>query len=582
MTSDPELDFTSVNTLWCSVLVATLARCGVRQAVISPGSRSAPLACALARQSAIEAISVLDERSAAFFALGVARRHHRPTMLVCTSGTAAANYFPAIIEASEAGVPLLVLTADRPPELRDCRSGQTIDQQKIYGGYVRFAHEVALPEATGPQLAYLRQLCVHAYRASLRDFPGPVHLNCPFRDPLAPLPDAFGAELAALRDGPFFRDYFPEVAEVIPSEPLAAVPPIPAEVHGIIVAGPHQTDDHEQYCMHVSVLATKLGWPVLADALSPLRHRAKDLPTLVTTYDAILRHPEVAERLRPERVLCLHGWPVSKVLRGFLQAANAPTLMVGDGGRNGDALHGRTRFLSASLRVLATQLPMVADPNGYQQLWASYEERARADLDARLDGITEMFEGRATWLLPRLLPADTPVFVANSMPARDADYFWGPNDRDLRPFFNRGANGIDGTLATALGVAHGGRPTVLLTGDLALLHDTNGFLLPPRLSGSLTIILINNRGGGIFEHLPIAEFEPPFEEFFATPQHVDFAKLCAAYSVPHTYVRDWNQFVTLVATLPEGGIRVLEVRTNRKRDAAMRKGLLADVAAALA
>jgi 2-succinyl-5-enolpyruvyl-6-hydroxy-3-cyclohexene-1-carboxylate synthase len=168
------------------------------------------------------------------------------------------------------------------------------------------------------------------------------------------------------------------------------------------------------------------------------------------------------------------------------------------------------------------------------------------------------------------------------MPVRDAEYFWPPNDRRLRPFFNRGANGIDGTLSTALGIAHGGRPTVLLTGDLALLHDTNGFLLPPKLSGSLTIVLINNRGGGIFEHLPIAEFDPPFEDYFATPQHVDFAKLCSAYGIAHVMVRDWAHFTEVVSNLPAGGIRVLEVRTNRKRDAEFRKRLFAEIAASLA
>ncbi len=578
MSSGPILDFRNINTLWSSVLVETLVRLGARHAVISPGSRSTALTIALARHPTIEAIPVLDERSAAFFALGLARRHHRPTLLVCTSGTAGANYYPAVIEAYESGAPLLVLTADRPPELRDCHSGQTIDQQKLYGHYINFFHELAVPDVALPQLAYLRQTLTHAWRASVIPRSGPVHLNCPFRDPLAPVADEIADKMENATN---WEQFFAEVTEPMTVEPLAAIPHVPAEVHGVIVAGPAQPADPEEYVAVVAELARKLRWPILADALSPLRHCVSSLPTLVTSYDAILRNPEIAERLKPERVLCLHGWPVSKVLRSFLQQSDAPTLMVGDYSKNRDALHGRTQFLGASLRLLAAQLPPVADPNGYQQLWAMYEYRARAFLDGKVEPITEMFEGRAAWLLTRNLPNGTPIFVANSMPARDAEYFWAANDRRLRPFFNRGANGIDGTLSTALGVAHGGRPTVLLTGDLALLHDTNGFLLPPKLSGSLTIILINNRGGGIFEHLPIAEFDPPFEEFFATPQHADFAKLCATYSVPHVVVRDWTHFASLIAQLPEGGIRVLEVRTNRKRDAEMRKAIFAETAASL-
>ena len=215
-------------------------------------------------------------------------------------------------------------------------------------------------------------------------------------------------------------------------------------------------------------------------------------------------------------------------------------------------------------------------------MWASFEKKARVALDARLAATTEMFEGKAAWLLAQHLPVETPLFVASSMPVRDVEYFWPPNERRARPLCNRGANGIDGTLSTALGVAHRAeKPAVLLTGDLALLHDTNGFLIRPKLKGSVTVVLIDNRGGGIFEHLPIAEFGPPFEEFFATPQEVDFAKLGAAYGVEHVMVRDWAHFTELVAALPASGIRVLELRTDRKRDAATRKRMFAEVAAGL-
>lgn len=579
MTTAHPLDSRNTNSLWAGVLVETLHRLGLRQAVISPGSRSTPLAFAFARHPAMEAIAVLDERSASFFALGLAKQRMQPVALVCTSGTAAANYFPAVIEAREGGVPLLVITADRPPEMRACASGQTIDQQKLYGGYVNFYHELAVPEANEARLQYLRQTVAHAHARTLGPEAGPVHLNAPFRDPLPPIEDGTTAKFAA---GVDWDKFFAHLAP--PAAPLvhASVPPLPTDIHGLIVAGPAQPADPVAYATAVGEISRRLGWPVLADGLSPLRNHATRVPGLVTTYAAILRNSAAAERLRPERVLCLDGWPTSRVLRGWLETSAAPTLLVSERTDNRDALHGRTQQLRISVAEFAAQLPEATEPNGYERMWASFELRARAALDARLEFTPELFEMKAAWLLAQHLPAGTSLSIANSMPARDVEFVWPAGDRGIRPLFNRGANGIDGTLSTALGVAHGGAPAVLLTGDLALLHDTNGFLIRPKLRGSLTVVLINNRGGGIFEHLPVSQFDPPFEEFFATPQEADFAKLCAAYGAEHVTVRDWAQFSELVSTLPASGIRVLEVWTNRKRDTEARKALYAEVAAATA
>jgi len=565
------LDFRNVNSLWGSVLVETLSRLGLRQAVVSPGSRSTPLAIALARHPGIEAIPVLDERSAGFFALGLARRKGEPVLLVCTSGTAGANYFPAVIEASESGVPLLVITADRPPEMRACASGQTIDQQKLFGGYPDFYHELALPGAAEPLLAYLRQTLAHAFGRTLHPTPGPVHLNAPFRDPLAPVADGTAEPAAAAVDWDAFFDFVAPPAGIECAAPLPSLGP---DVHGIIVAGPAQPADPAGYAAAVGEIGRKLGWPVLADGLSPVRQHANLIPHLVTAYDALLRNPAFAARVRPETVLCLGGWPTSKVLRDWLQAGAARTWLVGTRPDNRDALHGRTRPLPVAVPALAAGLPAAGAPNGYTPLWTDAEKRARAVLDRTLADEAALFEPKAAWLLDRHLPAGTPIFIANSMPVRDVEYVCGGGERRLRAFGNRGANGIDGTLSTAMGVAHGGPPAVLLTGDLALLHDANGFLLRPRLRGSLTVVLINNRGGGIFEHLPVAQFDPPFEEFFATPQEVDFAGLASAHGAAHILVRDWDHFTSLISALPAAGVRVLEVRTDRKRDAAGRRRLL--------
>lgn len=563
----PHLDFRNTNALWCSVFVETLVCCGVDTAVVSPGSRSTPLTMALARHPAIEAIPVLDERSAAFFALGRAKRTRRTVVLVCTSGTAGANYLPAIVEAHESGAPLLVITADRPPELRDCASGQTIDQLKLFGDQVGYFHDLAVPEPRLELLRYLRQTVAHACVRTLQPSAGPVHLNAPFRDPLPPIADQTVTSLQVVLDETFFTHLAPPAG---PEVTVTWTPPTTAR--GLIVAGPATPADPVAYAATVGRLARTLGWPVLADALSPVRHHATEGVCVIARYDALLRDTWQARVLRPEAVLCLEGWPTSKVLRSWLEQSGAEVTLVAATAANRDGLHGRTRQIAAEVETLA--IADVRPESEYARQWSAAEAEVAGRIDTALEGENEMFEPKVAWLLARHLPAGTPLFVASSMPVRDVEYFWPQNARQPRFHFNRGANGIDGTLSTALGVAHGGEPAVLLTGDLSLLHDTNGFLLRPKLRGSLTVVLINNAGGGIFEHLPVAQFDPPFEEYFATPQLVDFAKLCSAYGVEHIAVRDWAHFAELMSTLPTAGLRVLEVRTDRKRDAARRKALL--------
>jgi 2-succinyl-5-enolpyruvyl-6-hydroxy-3-cyclohexene-1-carboxylate synthase len=512
---------------------------------------------------------------------------------VCTSGTAGANFLPAIIEAHESGVPLLVITADRPPEMRDCGSGQTIDQQKLYGGHVNYYHELAVPAAELGLLKYARQTIVHALERAQFPFAGPVHLNAPFRDPLPPVEDGLTEELRQEIDPERFFSHLGPVAagsgDGRGSAPPIALPDVGRYPRGVIIAGPAQPADPGAYCAAVARIAAALGWPVLADGINPLRNHAAQNPGLVVSYNAVLRSAALAARLKPEAVLGLGDWPTSKQLRQWLQGTDAEMWIIAADSRNHDPLHGRTRTLRGSVEAVAASLPPSnRGPTPYAGEWLRADQAAREALDLRLEETVHprgahsgwLFEGSASWLLSQHLPPNTPVFVASSMPVRDVEFFWRAGEHACRLCFNRGANGIDGTLSTALGVAHGNRPAVLLTGDLALLHDTNGFLLRPKLRGSLTIVLINNRGGGIFEMLPVAKFDPPFEEFFATPQEADFAKLCAAYGAEHVLVRDWTHFTGLISALPATGLRVLEVRTDRKRDAAFRRELF--TAAALA
>ena len=566
------LDFRNTNALWCSVAAETLARAGVRHAVISPGSRNTPLTLALVAHPDIETIPVLDERSAGFFGLGLAKRTGVPVILLCTSGSAGAHYLPALIEAKESGVPLIAITADRPPELRDCASGQTVDQQKLFGGYVGFFHELAVPEARVELLQYLRQTLRHAVERARSG--GPVHLNAPFRDPLVPVVDGTAQGLAAAVD---WARFF-------------ALPPIPPQAHpreqmfdrdfaaapGVIVCGAGWGEEVETVFW-----AEQLGWPILADALSPLRFRGAGGRAVIAAYDAILRDPRAAQALRPKSVLILGEIPTSKPLRAWLTQADADTIQIGRTVENRDGRHGRTlRIAVGAATVNRWTLPHGVTP---QPEWLAAWTRAEAAAQAVLAGAGDLtgFEGGFTRALARTLRRGQALFVASSMPVRDLESFAPARGDGPAVYANRGANGIDGTLSTALGLAHGGVPTVLLTGDLAFLHDTNGLLSAAKLQGSLTVVLINNAGGGIFGHLPIAGFNPPFEEYWATPQRVDFARLCTAYGVPHEGVGSAVDLATrLEALVGVPGLRVLEVRTDRARDVETRRDLLARAATA--
>lgn len=573
------LDFRNINTLWASVLVETLVRLGLTTVITSPGSRSTPLTVAFARHPRLVKIPILDERSASFFALGHAKASGQVTVLVCTSGTAGANYFPAIIEAFESGIPLLVLTADRPPELQDCASGQTIDQQKLFGDYVRGYAHLSLPEASFGQLRYLRQAIVQAWQQSRYPVAGPVHLNCPFRDPLAPISTGAVDMLSDALDDRFFEHLDGIWGKSLIADSDSILPPrLGRTERGIIIVGSHQPLNAEAYCKAIAILSKRLGWPVLADGLSPLRNYHYLDDALITTYDLLLRQAHHAAALIPEQVLQIGALPTSKILRQWLEQTDPQRWVVDFSGRNKDPLHGKTLHLPWSLAALAAALPPVAAAvSPYGKEWLVRETIARQRLTDQLQPLEPLFEGKVSWLLSQKLSPQTPLMVANSMPVRDMEWFWAPSDRAVSIYCSRGANGIDGTLSTAMGIAQHHRKAVLLTGDLALLHDSNGLLNSAQRDFHLTVLLINNQGGGIFEMLPIAQFEPPFETFFATPQQVDFAALATAHGASYEQITSWQILASRLTHLPERGIRLLELRCDRRGDAQQRAELLSSI-----
>ncbi|MEA5470749.1 2-succinyl-5-enolpyruvyl-6-hydroxy-3-cyclohexene-1-carboxylic-acid synthase [Spirulina sp. 06S082] len=567
------LDFRNINTLCSSILVETLSRLGLTTAILCPGSRSTPLTVAFAQHDRIEAISILDERSASFFSLGIAKKSRLPVVLVCTSGTAAANFYPAIIEASLSGVSLLVLTADRPAELQHCRAGQTIDQLKIYGQYPNWQAQYPLPENCLEILHYWRQNTIQAWTRSRFPHAGVVHLNFPFRKPLAPIEQP---EIKALESQIDEEEFFSFLGNRQPGiGRKQAMMEIPSQWQtqkkGIIIAGICCPQKPSAYCSAIAELSQTLQFPVLAEGLSPVRNYADLNPNLICTYDLLLRNLELAQELTPEIVIQIGELPTSKILRSWLQNTQPQRWIVDPREENLDPLHGKTLHLRTAIEQLTLPKTAARSPSPYLKQWQAKETQMREICDCDLTATKELFEGKIPWLLSQMLPPGTPLFIANSMPVRDVETFWRPNHHRIQPYFNRGANGIDGTLSTALGIAHRNRSSVLLTGDLSLLHDINGLLQTNKFWGHLTIILINNNGGGIFENLPIAQFNPPFEEFFATPQAIDFAELCAAYRIEYHCITAWKRLEPLLNPLPEEGIRAIEIPTHRGADAQWRK-----------
>ncbi|MBE9225894.1 2-succinyl-5-enolpyruvyl-6-hydroxy-3-cyclohexene-1-carboxylic-acid synthase [Phormidium sp. LEGE 05292] len=570
------LDFRNTNTLWASIITETLKRLGLTTAIICPGSRSTPLTIAFAQEKQIETIPILDERSAAFFALGIAKKTNLPVALICTSGTAGANFYPAIIEAKESRIPLLIFTADRPPELRDCHSGQTINQVKMYGNYPNWQTELATPSLEISILNYLRQTIVYGWERSLFPTPGPVHFNIPFRDPLAPVPDHNSNYLKSQFSLKNFFDYIQKTQQELPKYASFSILHHFQEWRNteriIIVCGTASPSFPQEYCQAISHLSQTLKAPVLAEGLSPLRNYNQLNPYLIATYDLILRNQQIAQQLTPEIVIQIGDLPTSKELRTWLETTQPKRWIIDPSHHNFDPLHGKTTHLRISIEQLVNHCQLEANFNSkYLQIWCDIEAKIRQKINQEMTAKENLFESKVAWLIPQTLPTETPIFIANSMPVRDVEFFWQPNNSRIQPFFNRGANGIDGTLSTALGIAHRQKSSVMLTGDLALLHDTNGFLLRKKFIGHLTIILINNNGGGIFEMLPVSKFEPPFEEYFATPQDIDFAQLCATYNVEYELINSWQHLQQRLNPLPEKGIRVLEIQTNRKADAKWRQ-----------
>jgi 2-succinyl-5-enolpyruvyl-6-hydroxy-3-cyclohexene-1-carboxylate synthase len=554
------------STAFAVAFTDELARCGLREAVIAPGSRSTPMAMALhelARAGRVRLHVRIDERSASFTALGLARAGRRPAAVLCTSGTAAANFHPAVIEADESGVPLLVLTADRPPELRGAGASQTIDQVKLYGSAVRWYAEAGVPEVRAGLAGYWRSLACQAWAhaaGAAGTFPGPVHVNLPFRDPLVPDDDAGWPEPLDGRPdgGPWTRI----AAAAAAAQPLR----LPWTERGVVVCG-----DGDYDAPALAGLAAEAGWPVLAEPSSGARRGGSAL----AGYQYLLASGEFMAAHRPEVIVSAGRPGLSRPQSALLGLARCGppvrhVVLAQGPGRWADPQRAATD-VAAGIRL--TGAPADAAAGRWLGDWHRAAAAATRAADAVLEREESLTEPGVARELLAALPRQALLWCGNSLSVRDIDLVMPPRE-DVRVLASRGASGIDGTASTAVGAAlahaaqRAGAEAFALIGDLAFLHDAAGLAIgPAEPRPDLCLIVVNNDGGGIFETLEQAAFPHAFERLFGTPHGASLERLTAAFGVPYTRVTRPGELAQAVLGT---GLRVVEARTDRAANADLR------------
>ena len=607
----------NANTRWAWLFVNALAQAGLTAVSIAPGSRSTPLTLAFHAHPAIEVYRHLDERSAGFFALGMALATDKPAALVCTSGTAVANFLPAIIEAKMSQVPLLVLTADRPHELRHSGANQTIDQIKIYGDQILWSVDVALPQDDAPEVTIrnLQTLANRAYATANGLTKGSVHINFPFRKPLEPVTRSelritdYGLRIEHGRILPT-DEQLKELTAVLAQHP-----------RGLIICGPRcPAADFPQAAQQ---LAIQTGYPILADSLSGIRFNRRGvenaesvdwksetngeqspvpslrspspgLPIIIGGYETFLqpKTPGVSTKegddqdfkplgSDPEIILRFGAAPTSKWLNGYLdRIAPAHRIHIRANGVWADDRHRTTWFLQADELETCRQLTARLQPrplsNWAQQILAT-ERITWQKIDAAMQDA--YFDGAIVADVVEYLPDDSVLVIGNSLPVRHLDQWGRPSAKHIRVFGNRGASGIDGNVSTALGIAATtGRPVTLIVGDITFYHDMNGLLQLPITNDQLpiTIVILNNNGGGIFHRLPISQHEPPFTELFLTPHGLQFEHAARLYGLDYTRVTDRDRFRAMF-NQPHPGPRIIEVVTDGRSDYAIQQKIISSV-----
>ncbi|MGD7024339.1 2-succinyl-5-enolpyruvyl-6-hydroxy-3-cyclohexene-1-carboxylic-acid synthase [Rossellomorea vietnamensis] len=554
-----DYDHQKALTEYLSAFIEELHASGVNKVVISPGSRSTPLALLFAKHPNVEVFINIDERSAAFFALGMAKADNEPVAILCTSGTAAANYYPAVIEAHYSRVPLVVLTADRPHELREIGAPQAINQINLFGSHVKWFDEMALPEHTDAMVQYARRAASRG-TALARSLPeGPVHFNFPLREPL--VPDMNHS----------FKEGKVQTAVTVGAGSVSAAVLerlsnlLVQKKKGLIVCGP-QTDSNVVEA--VVKLAEKTQFPVLADPLSSLRSGSHDKSNVIDGYDSFLRIEKFKESVQPDIVIRVGAMPVSKALTLYLKKQDIEHWVVDSGGSWRDPAGKATEMIFADeaefLNALSVSIETAHSDEVWLRKWSGINSKTQEIIADYQSGDELLDEGMAVRSLIDSLPEDSIVFTSNSMPIRDLDTFFSNNDKRIRVLGNRGANGIDGVVSTALGVSTSGKPTCLVIGDLAFYHDMNGLLAGKMHGLNLKILLVNNNGGGIFSYLPQAKEKDYFEHLFGTPADLDFSHAANLYGAAYWKAETHEALTKALAHWQSAqGLSIIEAITNR-------------------
>ena len=564
---------------YIAALVDEFYQLGVRHAVFSPGSRSTTMAMLFTEYEGFETYMNIDERSASFMALGIAKAHKEPTVLVCTSGSAVAHYLPAILEAQYSGVPLIVLSADRPHTLLHVGAPQTVDQQKIFGTAVNYYEELAVPQEAH-YYTYPRQVARKAYMKAMDTKKGPVHINVPLFEPLVPELD--GKHFEAGRS-PFNvvkpnysggYNYNHKSSASHENNTSSNNDSFLTQYKNILILAGPQVDVGE--VNSILSFATSLQAPILADSLSNVRrgynsvdsHRVKDCidtsNVVISTYDAFLADKELWPVLKPDCIIQFGQIVVSKRVQQMVGSwDNVEYIEVNPTMDSMNPTGKTTMHMQASVDIFTNLYSAVNDSNAYLKKWQSLEEAGKAQLSTAIEE-PSCFEGRTIRELQQHISSHAQVLVANSMSIRDFDYFWFGSESTAVLYGNRGVNGIDGTISTALGLATNGLPTYLVTGDLSLFHDLNGLAVAKTHNLNLTIILHNNDGGGIFEYLP-QKGTKHFDYLFSTSQGLDYSGAAKLYGCGYTKISSPDELSSVLANIgQESGVHIIEIPTNRE------------------
>jgi 2-succinyl-5-enolpyruvyl-6-hydroxy-3-cyclohexene-1-carboxylate synthase len=562
------------NIVWSDLFVNRLAQLGVRYACISPGSRSTSLTLALAANKSIEVFPIVDERSSAFFALGLAKKSKSPVAVVTTSGTAVAELYPAIIEAFYTRVPLIICTADRPSQLRNRGANQTINQNNIYRNHIRYFIDAGLPDINN--LAAIKKIAEDAVHYSCFADRGPVHINLPFEKPFEPKSYTDKIEIGKI-EKIFTHSFFeikPALRTRIDYKSLSEK--FLAREKGLIIVG------HDNYGKgfpkEIVRFSAKFGYPIFADGASSLRFGKTSGANLAGNLNAIIRTKDFQEHFDPELIIQFGGAPTSSAILDFFKRSKADKILVNEfGDRKDPSLTAKTIYRADPVEFCSSSIDAVKEQENRDSCWIidfNIMNNFAEDLKNKLIfGSKFPFEGRIINEVVNSIPSGSNLIISNSLPVRDTDFFASPNSKVINIFTNRGASGIDGISSTAMGVAvRSKEKSFLLIGDLAFYHDMNGLHNAIKYKIPLTVILINNSGGGIFESLPISEYRDVFRSNFSTPLDLDFGKLVKAYGGYYYKIKSWKKLKErVILSSRNRTLTILEIQTDPKKSKLQRQ-----------